>query len=153
MHRYEAKIVWSRNGEAFVDNRYSRAHEWIFDGGTRVPASSSPSSVPVPMSLAAAVDPEEAFVASISSCHMLWFLSLAAQQGFVVDRYTDDAYGIMEKNSEGRLYVSRVWLRPKIGFVGERQPSSVEIDGLHHRAHERCFIANSVKSEISIQPD
>src|SRR5690349_3507738 len=114
MHRYEARVVWSRNGEKFLDNRYSRAHEWIFDGGARVPASSSPTIVPEPMSVAACVDPEEGLIASASSCHMLWFLSLAVKHGFVVDRYVDAADGVMDKNKDGKVAITRITLRPEI---------------------------------------
>jgi len=151
MHRYEARIAWMRNGEKFTDNRYSRGHEWSFDGGVRVPASSSPLSVRPPYSVEAAVDPEEALVASASSCHMLWFLSLAAQGGFVVDRYVDEAFGVMERNGAGKMAVTRITLRPAIEFAGDRRPTDEELAALHHRAHEECFIANSIKSEIVIE--
>src|SRR6185295_2701717 len=123
-----------------------------FDGGIELPGSSSPHVVPLPMSDAAAVDPEEAFVASIASCHMLWFLSLAAAKRFRVDRYDDEASGVMEKNAEGRLAITRVTLRPAVAFSGERVPSAEEIGKLHHRAHEQCFIANSVRTEILVEP-
>ena len=152
MHHYTAHIHWQRQGAAFTDKRYSRGHEWRFDGGTRVPASSSPHAVREPYSVAAAVDPEEAFVASISSCHMLWFLDFAARAGWVVDDYLDNAVGVMTPNAQGRLWVSQVTLRPQIRFAGERQPDATEITRLHHAAHEDCFIANSVKTDISIEP-
>lgn len=151
MHRYEARIAWNRDGAAFIDNRYSRGHEWSFDGGIRVPASSSPSVVPAPMSIAAAVDPEEALVASASSCHMLWFLNLAARQGFVVERYEDDAFGVMEKNARGRLAFTRITLRPDIVFAGSRTPTDEELAALHHRAHDECFIANSLNFEVVVE--
>jgi len=151
MHTYVATVAWERGQDKFTDNRYSRGHRWSFDGGIDVPASSSPSVVPEPMSVAAAVDPEEAFVAAISSCHMLTFLWLAGKAGFVVDRYVDQAVGVMEKNREGRVALTRVALRPRIDFGGERQPSAEELDRLHHRAHEDCFIANSVKTDIVIE--
>jgi organic hydroperoxide reductase OsmC/OhrA len=151
MHKYEATIVWHRGEQKFADNRYSRAHEWIFDGGTRVPASSSPSIVPLPMSDASAVDPEEALVAAVSSCHMLFFLSYAATRGFVVDAYVDQAFGVMKKNSEGRLAMTRITLRPKITFAGERQPSAEALQALHHDSHNQCFIANSLKSEVVVE--
>jgi organic hydroperoxide reductase OsmC/OhrA len=147
-----AEIHWSRGDQAFTDNRYSRAHVWRFDGGIEVPASSSPSIVPLPYSNAHAVDPEEAFVASLSSCHMLWFLSLAATVGWVVDRYEDRADGVLAKNGEGRLVMATVTLRPLVTFAGERQPSAAEVDALHHRAHEDCFLANSVRTEILCEP-
>ncbi|PDT03599.1 peroxiredoxin [Rhizobium chutanense] len=148
MAKYGATIAWLRNGEAFTDNRYSRVHRWTFDGGIEVLASASPHVVPLPYSAEDAVDPEEAFVASLSSCHMLWFLSLAVKQGFCVDSYTDAAEGVMEKNAAGRLAMTVVTLRPHVVFSGEKQPSPSELEALHHRAHSECFIANSVKSEV-----
>jgi organic hydroperoxide reductase OsmC/OhrA len=151
MHKYEAQISWKRNGAKFSDNRYSRGHEWKFDGGVSVPASSSPSVVPLPLSVAEAVDPEEALVAAASSCHMLSFLYLAAKKGFVVESYVDDAFGTMEKNSGGRLSMTRIILRPKIAFSPERAPSAEELESLHHAAHEECFIANSIKSEVTVE--
>lgn len=150
MSEYVATVEWKRNGAKFTDNRYSRAHSWRFDGGVTVPASSSPHVVPAPLSDPNGVDPEEAFVAAVSSCHMLWFLSLAAKEGFVVDRYSDNAVGFMEKNAQGKLAITRIVLRPKISFSGELKPSSGDVDALHHEAHDRCFIANSVRTEISI---
>jgi organic hydroperoxide reductase OsmC/OhrA len=135
-----------------LDQRYSRAHEWSFDGGARVKASSSPQVVPVPMSDASAVDPEEAFVASLSSCHMLWFLSLAAKAGYVVDRYEDRAQGVMSKDGRGKLAMTLVTLRPRVNFSGARRPSRAQLDALHHAAHEECFLANSVRSEVRCEP-
>jgi organic hydroperoxide reductase OsmC/OhrA len=152
MHLYTAQVEWRRGNDAFTDNRYSRAHKMRFDGGAVVPGSSSPLSVPVPMSDATAVDPEEAFVASIASCHMLWFLGLAAKAKYRVDSYEDNAEGVMEKNAEGKVAVTRVELRPHAVFSGERIPSREELDHLHHRAHEECYIANSVKTEITCRP-
>jgi organic hydroperoxide reductase OsmC/OhrA len=152
MHRYEATITWRRGEQAFTDNRYSRAHEWMFDGGTRVPASSSPSIVPLPMSDAAAVDPEEALIASASSCHMLFVLHFAGKRGFVVDSYVDHADGVMEKNGDGKVAITRITLRPQIAFAGERKPTAQELEALHHDSHENCFIANSLKSDIVIEP-
>ena len=152
-HEYGAEVQWQRAPhEAFTDQRYSRKHSLRFDGGTEVPGSSSPSVVPLPMSDAAAVDPEEAFVASLAACHMLWFLSLAAQQGHVVDSYRDSAVGVMTKNASGKLWISTVTLRPEVRFGGERPPSTEALLQLHHRAHEECFIANSVKSEVRCEP-
>jgi organic hydroperoxide reductase OsmC/OhrA len=151
MHRYEARIAWQRGGAVFTDNRYSRGHEWSFDGGVTVPASSSPLTVKAPYSVAQAVDPEEALVAATSSCHMLWFLSLAAQQGFVVERYVDEAFGVMEKNAAGKLAFTRITLRPRIEFGGSKQPSAEDLAELHHAAHEECFIANSLKCEVVIE--
>jgi organic hydroperoxide reductase OsmC/OhrA len=151
MHKYQARISWNRAGATFSDNRYSRAHEWWFDGGVTVPASASPSIVRAPYSVAEAVDPEEALVASASSCHMLWFLSLAAERGYVVDSYVDDAFGVMEQNGQGKLAISRITLRPRIAFSGSKVPSGEELDALHHAAHEECFIANSLRSEIVVE--
>jgi len=126
-HKYEARVTWSRqNAEKFTDNRYSRAHEWSFDGGITVRASSSPSVVPLPLSAADAVDPEEALVASASSCHMLWFLSLAAERGFVVDRYEDEALGTMGRIASERFAVTDVALRPRIVFGGATQPDAAQ---------------------------
>lgn len=152
MATYTAEVLWSRSGERFTDGRYSRKHVLRFDGGIDVPGSASPHVVPLPYSAAEAVDPEEAFVSSLSSCHMLWFLALAAKQGFVVDGYHDVAEGVLEKNAQGKLAVSRVTLRPAVTFSGERQPTAVELDQLHHRAHDECFIANSVKTEVRCEP-
>ncbi len=153
MSQYTAEVLWVRDpGQAFLDHRYSRRHLWRFDGGAQVAGSSSPHSVPLPMSDASAVDPEEAFVAALASCHMLWFLALAAKRGFVVDRYADAAIGVMEKNAEGRMAITRVTLRPEVGFSGDRRPTNVQVEGLHHEAHEACYIANSVKSEVVCEP-
>ena len=152
MSEYQTVVTWNRQEAVFLDNRYSRAHTWQFDGGIEVPASSSPHVVPLPMSVAAAVDPEEAFVASLSSCHMLWFLSLAATQKWVVDRYRDEAVGTLAKNEIGKLAMTVVILRPEVAFGGERQPSAAEIEALHHRAHAECFLANSVKTEVRCEP-
>jgi organic hydroperoxide reductase OsmC/OhrA len=151
-HEYQARIHWERGAAPFTDMRYSRGHSWHFDGGVQVPASSSPHTVRVPLSVAAAVDPEEALVASLSSCHMLWFLSLAASGGFRVDDYTDEALGVMGKNAAGRIAMLSVTLRPRVRFSGERLPSRADIAHLHHRAHEECFIANSVTTEVRIEP-
>lgn len=155
MSTYSAETIWAR-GEAsredFVANRYSRRHVLRFDGGIEVPGSSSPSVVPPPFSEASALDPEEAFVSSLSSCHMLWFLSLAAKEGFCVDRYADAARGVMKKNDAGRLAMTLVTLHPKVEFSGVRRPSRAEIEHLHYQAHEECFIANSVKTEVRCEP-
>jgi organic hydroperoxide reductase OsmC/OhrA len=152
MSQYETVVVWDRNGAAFTDNRYSRGHRWLFDGGVEVPASSSPKVVPLPLSVAAAVDPEEAFVASLSSCHMLWFLSAAAKRGFVVDRYRDAAVGVLASDSSGKLAMTVVTLRPGVRFVGARQPTAGELTAMHHEAHEQCFIASSVKTDVRCEP-
>jgi organic hydroperoxide reductase OsmC/OhrA len=153
-HEYKATVTWKRGGdEPFTDNKYSRGHTWTFDGGVTVPASSSPLSVRLPFSKADAVDPEEALVASLSSCHMLTFLYLAAKGGYVVDSYEDDAVGTMTKNERGKLFVSKVALRPRIAFSGAKQPSAAQLDELHHHAHEECYIANSVLSEVVVVSD
>jgi organic hydroperoxide reductase OsmC/OhrA len=152
MGRHSARIEWHRGDAKFTDNRYSRAHEWSFDGGVRVPASSSPGVVPVPLSNPNAVDPEEAFVAALSSCHMLWFLSIAAKRGFVVDKYEDDAVGELAKNDEGRLAMKTVTLRPAVTFKADAQPSGTELEALHHEAHDACYLSNSVRTEIRVEP-
>lgn len=152
MATYTATIVWDRQGAAFTDNRYSRAHHWHFDGGVSVPASSSPHVVRVPLSNPDNVDPEEAFVASLASCHMLWFLGIAATRGFVVDQYRDTAEGRMEKNPNGQLWISRVVLRPHVVFgPAGVLPDDVAVAALHHTAHTECFIANSVRTEVVTQ--
>jgi len=152
MADHSCTVTWERGGAAFTDNRYSRAHIWRFDGGAVVPASASPHVVPVPMSDPAAVDPEEAFVAALSSCHMLTFLWLAAKRGFVVDSYADEAVGRMGANAAGREAVTQVVLRPAISFSGPRTPDESEIRELHHAAHEQCFIANSVTTSVTVEP-
>jgi organic hydroperoxide reductase OsmC/OhrA len=145
---HTATIEWARNDSKFTDNRYSRAHTWQFDGGLSVPASSSPHVVRVPLSNPANVDPEEAFIAALSSCHMLWFLNLAAVNGYVVDTYTDHAQGFMEKNASGKEWVSRVVLRPQVSFSGAKVPTDADVEGLHHEAHAECYLANSVKTSV-----
>lgn len=152
MAHYTANVRWTRGDALFTDNRYSREHTWHFDGGSLVAASASPQVVPVPMSAEFAVDPEEAFVASIASCHLLWFLSIAAQRGYVVDSYDDEAVGVMEKNADGKLAITVVTLRPLAKFGSEKIPDLATLDALHHAAHEQCFIANSVRSEVRIEP-
>jgi organic hydroperoxide reductase OsmC/OhrA len=148
---YNVKISWKKDtSESFIDNKYSRAHIWTFDGGIAVPASSSPHVVPLPMSKESAVDPEEAFVASLSSCHMLWFLSIAAAKNFVVESYEDEAEGILAKNEEGKLAMTEVTLRPQVNFAGKALPSRDQVEELHHLAHDRCFLANAVKTKITV---
>ncbi|MCE1254908.1 MAG: OsmC family protein [Anaerolineae bacterium] len=150
---YTAEIIWKRGpDETFVDNKYSRVHAWIFDGGVQVPASASPHVVPIPFSDPNGVDPEEAFIAALSSCHMLWFLSIAAEKNYRVDFYDDQASGVLGKNGEGKLAMSRVTLNPRVVFGGENIPCNEEIINLHHLAHEACFIANSVKTELILKP-
>ncbi len=153
MAEHGADILWERGEhEDFLKQRYSRRHSIRFDGGAVIAGSSSPHVVPLPWSDAAAIDPEEAFVASLSSCHMLWFLSLAAEQGWCADRYQDAARGVMQKNAEGHMTITRVTLRPEVRFSGAALPTRAQIDALHHEAHARCFIANSVKSEVRCEP-
>lgn len=151
MSHYEATISWKRGDQSFLDDAYSRGHEWTFDGGLTVPASASPDIVPLPNSIAENVDPEEAFVASISSCHMLFFLSLAARRGFIVDQYVDAASGLMEKRPDGKTAMTRVVLRPEASYSGDNIPDRQQLDKLHHKAHELCFIANSVLTEIVVE--
>jgi organic hydroperoxide reductase OsmC/OhrA len=151
MSEYVATIRWQRGTDNFTDNKYSRGHEWEFDGGITVPASASPDIVPLPMSVAESVDPEEAYVASISSCHMLFFLAIAAHSGYVIDEYVDAASGRMEKNAEGKMVITTVVLRPKATYSGERIPDREEIEKVHHLAHEQCFIANSVKTKVTTE--
>ena len=152
MAHYTAEVLWLRGEQPFLDNRYSRRHALRFDGGVEVPGSSSPNVVPVPMSDAAAVDPEEAFVASLSSCHMLWFLAIAAKRKFRIDRYFDAATGVMEKDAQGKLAMTVVTLKPQVAFSGEHQPTREQIDAMHDEAHEECFIANSVKTDVRCEP-
>ncbi len=152
MAGYTADIAWLRGDQDFLGSHYSRRHMIRFDGGVELPGSSSPHVVPLPYADPTAVDPEEMFVASIASCHMLWFLAIAAKRKFCVDRYTDCAEGVMAKNADGKEFVSRVTLRPEVAFSGERKPSEDELRALHHRAHEECFIANSVRTEIRCEP-
>ena len=152
MGEYRATVEWKRDGATFTDLKYSRGHRWSFDGGIEVPASSSPHVVRLPMSVEAAVDPEEAFVASLSSCHMLSFLWVAAKRGFVVDAYRDHATGEMTPNEAGRLAMTLVVLHPEVRFGAGPQPSAADLDAMHHEAHEECFIANSVTTEVRCEP-
>jgi organic hydroperoxide reductase OsmC/OhrA len=147
MSEHKATISWSRGAREFTYEAYSRDHTWRFDGGIEVAGSAAPSYKGSP----ACVDPEEAFVAAIASCHMLTFLAVAARRRFVVESYEDDAVGLMEKNDAGKLAVTRVALRPRIAFGGSPLPSPADLEQLHHLAHENCFIANSVKTEIVIE--
>ncbi|PZO51150.1 MAG: peroxiredoxin [Alphaproteobacteria bacterium] len=150
MDAYTATLSWFRNDELFSDGKYSRAHEIAFDGGVTMPASSSPHVVRVPLSREDAVDPEEMFVASLSSCHMLFFLDFARRGGFVVDVYVDNAEGVMGKDERGRMAMTQVRLNPEIAWSGEKQPTPEEIRELHHKAHEACFIANSFRGDVAI---
>ncbi|WP_414475042.1 OsmC family protein [Microvirga sp. M2] len=150
-HVYTAHVRWMRGeDEVFSDNRYSRAHRWSFDGGIDVVASASPLVVPLPLSREDAVDPEEAFVAAVSSCHMLTFLGIAAKKRFVVDAYEDKALGLMTPNEKGKLFISRITLDPVIAFSGDRVPTPEQIADMHHLAHKECFIANSVLTDVVV---
>jgi organic hydroperoxide reductase OsmC/OhrA len=152
MAQHTSTVLWQRHDAVFTDHRYSRAHTLQFDGGAVVPASSSPHVVPLPYSDPGGVDPEEAFVASLSSCHMLWFLDIAARAGWVIDHYRDEAVGVMARNTEGQLAMTRVTLRPAVQFAAAHKPTPEELHALHHRAHASCFIANSVKTEVVCEP-
>lgn len=152
MSSYSAQIIWQRGDQDFLSNRYSRKHRMLFDGGIEVAGSSSPHVVPLPMSDAAAVDPEEALVASLSSCHMLWFLSIAARRKFCVDSYRDDASGILARDTHGKYAMTVVTLKPAVVFSGSTMPTAAEIEHMHHEAHGECFIANSVKTVIRCEP-
>jgi organic hydroperoxide reductase OsmC/OhrA len=153
MSEYSATVCWENRQEAFTDNHYSRGHTWSFDGGIEVPASASPQVVPVPYSNPACVDPEEAFVAALSSCHMLFFLSIAAKNQFIVERYKDRAIGIMDNNEAGKLAMTAIHLHPKITFRGDCLPTLAQIAAMHEQAHHQCFLANSVKASITIQSE
>lgn len=153
MAEHTASLHWQRGAnEAFTDQRYSRRHTLHFDGGAVLAGSSSPHVVPVPMSDPSAVDPEEGFVASLSSCHMLWFLDIACRAGWIVDTYEDAAVGTMARNADGKLAMTIVTLRPKVRFGGPRRPDAAEHARLHHQAHAECFIANSVKTDVRCEP-
>jgi organic hydroperoxide reductase OsmC/OhrA len=151
MSEIQSTVRWERGDAQFIDGRYSRAHSWSFDGGAVVPASSSPHIVPLPFSVESAVDPEEAFVASLSSCHMLWFLSIAANRGLRVNCYRDVAIGEMSKNEDNKLVISIVRLRPHIDWDGDAPADSVIVE-MHHKAHDECFIANSVRTTVLTEP-
>jgi organic hydroperoxide reductase OsmC/OhrA len=152
MSEHKATIRWKCAGSDFLSGKYSREHAWTFDGGMTINASPSPSVVPIPFSNPAHVDPEEAFVASVSSCHMLTFLYLASRKGFQVDSYVDEAVGKMTKNEKGVPWVRSIILRPQIVYGGDKKPTREDEDHLHHAAHEQCFIANSVKTNIAVEP-
>jgi len=151
MSEHRAKIEWRRESADFAYETYNRTHCWAFDGGVRVPAAAAPSNIPPTAAGAPGVDPEQAFVAALSSCHMLWFLHLACNRKFAVERYSDEAVGILERNREGKDAVTRVTLRPVVSFSGA-PPDLEQFAALHDKAHECCFIANSVKTEIVLEP-
>ena len=151
MSTYCAKVTWARGTDEFLRQKYSRGHTWTFDEGVSVPASASPHAVRAPWHVTAAVDPEEALVAALSSCHMLFFLSLASRAGFTVESYEDAAEGVMGKNAEGREAMTHFTLRPVVTFK-ERAPSEEDLEAMHHAAHEQCYVANSLKAEVSVEP-
>ena len=146
MSEHKVTLKWERGGAEFSYQKYPRDHTWSFDGGHTMTATAAPAYLGNP----AYVDPEEAFVASLSSCHMLTFLAIACKQKFVLNSYEDEAVGHLEKNADGKLAITRVELRPKITWGGDRKPSAEELDKMHHAAHENCFIANSVKTEVTV---
>ena len=149
MSVYSAKVIWHCDDSDFIKRRYSREHQWQFDGGICLPASASPHVVPLPMSSEAAVDPEEAFVAALSSCHMMFFLDFASREKISVVSYSDQAQGVMEKNEHGKIAMTRVTLNPQVVYQGEIPAKNI-LNDLHHRAHESCFLANSVTTQIDV---
>jgi organic hydroperoxide reductase OsmC/OhrA len=151
MSEHTAVVEWVRGDQTFTDHQYSRAHDWRFDGGATVRGSSAPTSVAPPLSDPAAVDPEEALVAALSSCHMLFFLALVAKAGFVVDRYCDAAAATLGRDDRGRMSITEVVLRPAIDWVGEA-PDAAKLEDLHHQAHRLCYIANSIRAEVRVEP-
>ncbi|MDH5833419.1 OsmC family protein [Luteimonas kalidii] len=152
MAQYIVETLWSRGDQVFLDHRYSRRHILRFDAGIDVPGSSSPHVVPVPCSDPDAIDPEETFVSSLSSCHMLLFLSIAAKRRYVVDAYQDTAIGVLDKDPAGHIWMSSVTLKPAVVFSGERRPARLEIDRMHRDAHHQCYIANSVRTVVACEP-
>lgn len=146
MSEHKAAVIWSRGGKDFAYKSYSRDHVWRFDNGVEVPGSATPAYLGNPQR----VDPEAAFVAALSSCHMLTFLALASNKSFVVDSYEDHAVGHLEKNAAGKLAVTRVELHPQIVFSGARTPTAADLDALHDKAHKECFIANSVTTDVHV---
>jgi organic hydroperoxide reductase OsmC/OhrA len=146
MSEHRATIVWKRETPDFTYQSYNRDHDWRFDGGATVRASAAPAY----LGSESCIDPEEAFVASLSSCHMLTFLAIAAKKRFVVDDYQDQAVGVLDKDSAGHQAIVRVILHPQVKFSGEKIPSPEELRQLHEQAHHACFIANSVKTEVSV---
>lgn len=147
MSEHKVAITWKRETPDFAYESYNRDHDWTFDAGVTVRASAAPAY----LGSESCVDPEEAFVASLSSCHMLTFLAIAAKKRFVVDSYQDHAVGVLDKDTSGRLAIVRVTLRPEVAFGGEKTPTSAELQRLHEQAHHACFIANSVKTEVLVE--
>ncbi|PKD44150.1 OsmC family protein [Rhodohalobacter barkolensis] len=152
MSNYIATIRWNRNGAAFSDQKYQRLHTWSFENGMTMNAAASPNIVPETCTDSSVIDPEEAFTASVASCHMLWFLSIAAGRGYIVNQYSDPAEGVLEKNSEGKMAMTKVIIRPTVAFDSENAPDENDFIKMHQVAHSKCFIANSIKSEIEIIP-
>lgn len=150
MSEHVAGVSWVREGQVFTDRKYTRRHDISFDGGVRIAGSPTPASVRPPFSDPAAVDPEELLTAALSSCHMLWFLALAAKAGFVVDRYEDEAVSTMARNDAGKVAITGATLRPRVTFSGERVPTAAELEALHHAAHDECNIANSVAFPVTV---
>ena len=148
MSEHKVNLSWKRGDAPFEYQKYPRNHTWKFDGGHEMTASAAPAYLGDPKQ----VDPEEAFVASLSSCHMLTFLAIACKKKFVLDEYIDDAVGHMEKNAEGRLAITRVTLNQRLKFSGDKQPTTAEIEEMNHMAHDQCFVANSVKTEVKVEP-
>lgn len=151
MSTYHANVTWARGADAFLHQKYSRGHRWTFDEGVSIAASASPQAVRAPWHVAAAIDPEEALVAALSSCHMLFFLSFASSAGYTVESYEDAAEGVMAKNAEGRDAMVSFTLRPVVTFK-VRAPLAVEFDAMHHRAHEQCYVANSIRGAVAVEP-
>ncbi|OYW74166.1 MAG: peroxiredoxin [Verrucomicrobia bacterium 12-59-8] len=152
MSKHTATVRWKNNDPDFLSRRYSREHTLLFDGGATMPGSPSPQIVPAPWSNPAGIDPEEMFIASVSSCHMLWFLHVACDAGLLPESYDDAAEGIMTKNERGALWISQITLQPRIVWGGDKKPKDTEVEHLHHLAHEQCFIANSIKTKVIVQP-
>lgn len=152
-NEHNATVIWGRHDQNFLDKKYSRAHVWRFDEGYEVAGSCPPSKlIPVPMAKADAIDPEEGLVASVSACHLLFFLAFAAKAGYRIEHYEDQAFGVLGKNERGKTYMERITLRPAVTFSGEKKPDAAAIADLHHRAHEECFIANSLRSDVVLDP-
>lgn len=150
MSSHTATVSWSRGDQVFTDRKYSRAHTVSFDGGVSIAGSPAPSVVRAPMSREDAADPEEMLVASLSMCHMLFFLDFAARAGFVLDSYVDSAEGVLGKDDRGRMAVTKVTLNPALAWSGEKRPTAADIAELHHKSHDACFIANSFRGEVSV---